>query len=87
MISVTTRDNICYVNLDRNFQSEPYRVSPEVAVYSLVNSLTELDGVESVQISVDGQPDAVFMESLSLSGSFKRNEALILGAGTFGQEE
>ena len=32
VISVTTRDNICYVNLDRNFQSEPYRVSPEVAV-------------------------------------------------------
>ncbi|MBQ3392831.1 MAG: GerMN domain-containing protein [Lachnospiraceae bacterium] len=87
VISVTTRDRICYVNLDSNFQSEPYHVTPETAIYSLVNSLTELDGVENVQISVDGQADAVFMESLSLSASFSRNESLILGGGTFGRDE
>ena len=87
VLSITTRDNICYVNLDRNFQSEPYKVTPEVAVYSLVNSLTELDGVDSVQISVDGQTDAVFMESLSLSAAFRRNDSLILGGGAFGQDE
>ncbi len=78
IISVTTRDNICYVNLSGSFLSEPYKVSADVAIYSLVNSLTELDNVEYVQIAVDGDPNTVFMESLSLSGNFSANEGLVL---------
>ena len=47
------------------------------ALYSIVNSLCELPSIESVQISVDGNTDAVFMESIPLSGSFRMNEEIV----------
>lgn len=77
VISVTTRDNICYVNLSSEFQSQPNDVTAQVAVYSIVNSLCELSNVDMVQIAVNGQPDAVFMDTLSLTGTFQMNEDII----------
>lgn len=59
ILSVMTKDGICYVNLDSNFLTVVNNVSQEVAIYSIVNSLTELQGVNRVQILVDGEiPDS-----------------------------
>lgn len=77
VISVTTRDNICYVNMSSEFQSQPNDVTAQVAIYSIVNSLCELPNVDMVQIAVNGQPDAVFMDTLSLTGTFQMNEDII----------
>jgi len=77
VLSVTVRDGVCYVNLDRTFLSEPYNVTPQVAVYSLVNSLTELDSVQKVQISVDGETDTSFMETMKLRTLYERNHSII----------
>ncbi len=87
VVSITTRDNICYVNLSSAFLSEPYKVSADVAVYSLVNSLTELDNVEYVQLAVDGNTNAVFMESLSLNGNFTMNEGIVIRSGLLSDEQ
>lgn len=76
ILSVTTRDGICYVNLDRSFLTVPYSVTAQVAVYSLVNSLTELSTVQSVQITVDGEQDRSLME-LSLSSPFEKNKEIV----------
>ena len=54
IINIVTRDDICTVTLDSSFLLEPYSSSPEVAVYSIVNSLTELPAIRQVQIIVDG---------------------------------
>lgn len=77
VINVTTRDRICYVNLSGEFQNGQQNVLPETAIYSIVNSLCELPSVDSVQISVDGHPDTVFMESISLTGSFEMNRDIL----------
>lgn len=77
IVSVTTRDGVCYVNFDQAFLSEPYSVTPQVAVYSLVNSLTELASVDSVQITVDGKPTAKFMETVSLQSPLRSNPGLV----------
>lgn len=74
IISITTRDGVCYVNLDQNFLTDPYNVTPQVAVYSLVNALTELPAVHEVQISVNGETNVKFMDNLSLTTVFGRNE-------------
>lgn len=60
IISVTTKDGICYVNLDENFLTVVNNVSTEVSVYSIVNSLTGLSGITKVQIMVNGEVPASF---------------------------
>ena len=79
VINITTRDHICYVNLSGEFSAGLPGVTAETAVYSIVNSLCELPSIEAVQISVDGQLDTVFMESLSLTGSFRMNGDIVEG--------
>lgn len=76
ILSVTTRDGICYVNLDQNFLTDPYDVTSKVAIYSLVNALTELDSVSAVQISVDGSSQVNMMDT-SLANAFARDLSLV----------
>lgn len=71
IINVTTKDGICYVNLDENFLTVPDNVSMEAAVYSIVNSLVELSNINKVQILVNGEvpsTSAIFQNS-----TFERN--------------
>ena len=77
VINVTTRDRRCYINLNREFLNGQQGVLAQTAIYSIVNSLCELPTIESVQISVDGNPDAIFMESISLTGSFSMNREIV----------
>ena len=76
ILSVTTRDGVCYVNLDQAFLTEPYGVTSQVAIYSLVNSLTELSSVSAVQITIEGKTGKAFMDS-SLSSAFERNLSVV----------
>ncbi|MBQ7679420.1 MAG: GerMN domain-containing protein, partial [Butyrivibrio sp.] len=39
--SITVRDGICYIDLDSSFLTPAYPVTPEVMVYSIVNTLAE----------------------------------------------
>ena len=68
IISVMTKDGICYVNLDSGFLTVAGNVSTELAVYSIVNSLVELSNVNKVQILVNGEVPASFSNQM-----FERN--------------
>ncbi len=71
--SVSVRDGVCYVDFDNSFLTQPNAVSAEVAIYSLVNTVCNIADVNKVQISVGGETDIMFMESISLSNVFERN--------------
>lgn len=73
IISVTTKDGICYVNLDSSFLTEAVEVSDEIEVYSIVNSLCELTNVNKVQFSFNGETDKKLHNNTKLSGMFTRN--------------
>ncbi len=60
IISVSTRDGICYVNLNQAFLSVENNVPTELAVYSVVNSLVELPNINKVQILIDGEVPTTF---------------------------
>lgn len=60
IINILTKDGICYVNLDSSFLTVVNNVSTEVAVYSIVNSLVELDNINKVQILVNGEVPSTF---------------------------
>ena len=87
VINVTTRDRRCYINLNKEFLNGQQDVLAQTAIYSIVNSLCELPSIESVQISVDGDTDAIFMESIALTGSFRMNKEIVENQQEEAEEE
>lgn len=81
IVSVTTKDGICYVNLNEDFLSQPYNTSAEVTVYAITNSLVELSNVNKVQITVNGETGLSYREKISLSTIFERNLDLLVTPG------
>lgn len=67
LLSVTTKDGICYVNFDSQFLNSVYDIMPELTIYSLVNSLVEGTSAETVQITVNGEKNVVYKEKIDLS--------------------
>lgn len=68
VISVMTKDGVCYVNLDSSFLTVVNNVSTETSIYSIVNSLVELSTVNKVQILINGEVPTSFG-----STAFERN--------------
>lgn len=77
VISVMVSDGICYVNIDGSFLTLTSSVSPEVTLYSMVNSLVELSNINKVQFSINGEKDVLYKETLSLSETYERNLELL----------
>lgn len=73
ILSVMTRDGVCYVNLDDNFLTVVNNVSTDVSIYSIVNSLIELSNVNKVQILVNGEVPSSFS-----STTFERNLDIVV---------
>ena len=76
IISVSVKDGICYVNLNSSFLALSNNVTVDTAIYSLVNSLTELPGISKVQFAVDGETE-VKLGDKTLSTLFERNLDII----------
>ena len=77
IVSVSTKDGICYVNLDKGFLGQGYDVLEMVPVYSIVNSLTELPGISKVQILINGETNITYQESIRFETIFERNLDMI----------
>lgn len=77
VMSITTKDGVCYVNLDIGFTAQGYDVLGQVTIYSIVNSLTELTGINSVQILVNGETNLNYKDSISLESIFQPNFEIV----------
>ena len=77
LLSVTIKDGICYVNFDSTFLTGAYDVLPEVTVYSIVNSLVGGTEAQKVQITINGETDAKYMETVDLSQPLEAKEELV----------
>ncbi len=67
LLSVSTRGGVCYVNFDSAILKELVVSKPEIAVYSIVNTLSGINGISAVQISVNGSTNVSVMEQVDLS--------------------
>ena len=67
ILSVTTSDNIAYVNFDETFVNGTISVAQEIPIYALVNSITTNCPVQRVQFSINGESDVTFRESMKLN--------------------
>lgn len=72
-----TKDEICYVDLSKEFLNPMENVSPEVTVYAIVNSLVERDNVSKVQFTIDGEKMSTFLEVTGFDTTFERNLDLV----------
>ena len=75
--SVSVTDGICYVNFDASIESAVTGVTENVTIYSIVNSLTELDNIKQVQILVNGKTPHITVPDIDLSKPISKNENII----------
>ena len=61
------------MNLSPEFLNAVGDVTPEVTLYSIVNSLAELKDVHRVQFMVNGDSQVLYREMIQLDNSFSRN--------------
>ena len=74
--SVNIKDGVCYVDFDQTILNQTQNVSAEVALYSIVNTITEFSDVNKVVLSVEGETAFTFMDFV-ISGSYERNLDII----------
>ncbi|MCD8216052.1 MAG: GerMN domain-containing protein [Clostridiales bacterium] len=77
LINTTTENGICYVNLSSAFLNKANGGISTLQVYSIVNSLTSLDSVSSVQLYIEGQKVTDALTEVDISTELERNEELI----------
>lgn len=53
---IAIKENIAIVDLSKEFLQTNAKVSPEVALYGLVNTLTQFSTIKQVQLRVEGTP-------------------------------
>ncbi len=73
LLNVSVNENVCYLNFNAAFLDNTLEVKDDIPIYSIVNSLSELSGINKVQITVNGSQDAVFRETIPLNTLFERN--------------
>ena len=75
--SLITKENICYVDLSKDFLHKDNNVTEEVYIYSIVNSLTELTFVNKVKFTIEGESVEKFNDKIDFDVLFERNLELV----------
>ncbi len=75
--TIAVKNGICYVSLDTALVDKPVDVTEEALLYSIVNTLTSVPGVNKVQISVNGETDRVLRSNLRLDETYSYNEEIV----------
>lgn len=78
LLNISTREGVCYVNLDASFLTGSVSTNEVVPIYAIVNSLVELPAVNKVQIAVNGETTRKYREVVSMDTLFERNLDIIL---------
>lgn len=74
---LTIRDNICYLDFNREINNLRKGIRGETVIYSIVNTLCELTNVTRVQITVDGEPQQNYGEMSGFDSVLERRLDLI----------
>lgn len=79
LISAQTTDSVCFVNFKSGFveKNTGNGKNEELILYSIINSLCEIDSINSVQFLVDGKKVESF-GNINIGDFFTMNEKIIL---------
>lgn len=73
VISVTTIDGICYIDLSAEFLAGVNSAIPKVTIYALANSLAEVNNINKIKILINGSSNYTFGEIYDLTKVYERN--------------
>lgn len=82
LLGISITDGVCYVNFDASFLNGMVNAADMISIYSIVNSLCELDTVNQVQILVNGEANRMYRESVSLERRFSANADIVQTASS-----
>lgn len=74
---VSVADGIAYVNLGQKFVDDALSIQQELPIYSIANSIIDAGNVTAVQISVNGETNMIFRESMRLDQLYEKNMEMI----------
>ena len=77
ILSVSTVNEICYVNFNSSFLSGQLALDDIISVRAIVNSLVESCGVKQVQIAVEGDTKVTMRGGLRLDQLFEEDLSLV----------
>ena len=77
LLSISVVDRICYVNLSQEFATDMVNAKSNVTIYSIVNSLSGLEGIDGVKILVKGNSNLMYRDAISLDTVFYMNNELV----------
>jgi len=77
LLGVSVKEGVCYVNFDSSFLGEGFNQTPEVTIYSIVNSIIVNGNATKVQILVEGSSDVKFKGTFDLNRVFEWNAEII----------
>ncbi len=78
VISVSVTENECVIDLSDDFEQSFQGRTPEEVLYAVVNSLTSLDGIDSVRILIGGESRDTFRGNTDISGPLKFNSDIVI---------
>lgn len=78
ILSVETKDGVCFVNLSNEFVAKHWggTTGEQLTIYSIVNSLTELSHIDKVQFLIEGKRKDVFLHMI-FNEPFERDVSII----------
>ncbi|MGI6068831.1 MAG: GerMN domain-containing protein [Blautia sp.] len=77
VLGATSADGNCYVNFDQVFTDGALAVQENIPIYSVVNSLVDTCKVKKVQISVNGETNITFRETMRLDKFYEKNTEIV----------
>ena len=78
IISVSSANGICYVNLTQTFAANALNISEKLPIYSIVNSIAvNCRDIYAVQIAIDGDSNQIFRQETDLSKPFEPDMSLV----------
>ena len=78
VLSVNTSEGVCYVDLDQSLFSNETVGYQKMTIYSIVNSLCQLDQINRVQILIGSGDSASILESDDLSNTYAADESYVI---------
>ena len=75
--SVSLVSGVCYLDLSEEFEGSVEGIKSELVVYSVVNSLTSFNNINSVMITIDGNVVGSYRGSVNLSNPLSFNSSIL----------
>jgi germination protein M len=75
---ISVKDRVCSIDFSKEFLETMEGVTPEVTIYSIVNTLVEQTNIDNVEFTINGETVSMY-QNISLDQVFERELKLIQG--------